>query len=374
MTVINGNVKDVGLEPLSGVMVATTVHFRTSGDIVIAPESRSFPVVAGVVSADLVPGPTRLTVQVGSHARDSFDVVVPDVGPVTLASLVDEVFEWTPEQVSEFVRLRDETVVAAGEAAQSALDAETAANSFGLTASSTTGAAGSQASVTVSGSGPAYSLAFTVPRGDKGATGVKGDKGDKGDTGPKGDTGAASTVPGPNGDTGPVSTVPGPKGDKGDAGPKGDKGDTGNAAYSAMSQAEAEAGTASTSRVMTAAVLKSAVLKHSPPTTAASLTGALTSAVEAGPSTVIADLNFPGGPGVTTDTLAAWIASIYGMSYFAGNSLGSKADVTHTHTPDEVGAVANAGGASDLWVGTEAQYNALSNSTKNAVGFIAHIY
>lgn len=60
-------------------------------------------------------------------------------------------------------------------AASSAEDAELWATSFGLTATSTTGAPGTSASVTVTGSGPEYGLALTVPRGDKGAKGDDGE-------------------------------------------------------------------------------------------------------------------------------------------------------------------------------------------------------
>ena len=75
-----------------------------------------------------------------------------------------------------------ETARSGAEDARDAADghadrAEAAADSFGLTATATTGAPGSNATVTVTGDGPAYSLAFTVPRGDK------GDKGDRGDDG-----------------------------------------------------------------------------------------------------------------------------------------------------------------------------------------------
>lgn len=49
--------------------------------------------------------------------------------------------------------------------------AEDYATSFGLSASSTTGAAGSNATVTVTGTGPSYSLNFKIPRGDKGDPG-----------------------------------------------------------------------------------------------------------------------------------------------------------------------------------------------------------
>lgn len=126
MTVITGTVEDIGMEPLSGVLVATSVEFRTSGDIIIAPESRTYPITDGVVWADLVPGPTRVTVQVGSHARDGWDVVVPGSGSVTLASLIDDVFEWTPEQISRFAQLRDEAVAAAQRAEQAAEDVDSA--------------------------------------------------------------------------------------------------------------------------------------------------------------------------------------------------------------------------------------------------------
>ena len=53
--------------------------------------------------------------------------------------------------------------------------AEDAANSFDLTVTSSTLAPGAAATVTVTGDGPAYSLAFGVPQGPK------GDKGDDGE-------------------------------------------------------------------------------------------------------------------------------------------------------------------------------------------------
>lgn len=58
----------------------------------------------------------------------------------------------------------------AGEAADAAGRAVTAVNGFGVTATATTGAPGSQAAVTVSGTAPKYSLQFQVPRGDTGAS------------------------------------------------------------------------------------------------------------------------------------------------------------------------------------------------------------
>ena len=51
--------------------------------------------------------------------------------------------------------------------------------------------AGSQASVTNTGTDTDPVLQFSIPQGAKGETGSKGDKGDKGDTGNKGDTGTS---------------------------------------------------------------------------------------------------------------------------------------------------------------------------------------
>lgn len=61
----------------------------------------------------------------------------------------------------------------------------------------TTGAAGSEAAVTNSGTASAAVLNFTIPRGAQGiqgVQGVKGDPGEKGEPGEKGDPGTAATV------------------------------------------------------------------------------------------------------------------------------------------------------------------------------------
>ena len=111
----------------------------------------------------------------------------------------------------------------------------------------TTGAAGTSASVNNSGSSTAAILDFTIPQGAKGDTGATGAKGDKGDTGATGATGATgsagaaatvavgTTTTGSAGTSASVSnsgtssaatlnfTIP-----RGDTGAKGDKGDTGS--------------------------------------------------------------------------------------------------------------------------------------------------
>lgn len=55
----------------------------------------------------------------------------------------------------------------------------------------TTGAAGTQAAVSNSGTSSAAIFNFTIPKGDTGATGSKGDKGDTGSQGPQGASGTS---------------------------------------------------------------------------------------------------------------------------------------------------------------------------------------
>lgn len=90
-----------------------------------------------------------------------------------------------------------------------------AAAGFGTpTCSTTTGNAGTNASVSVSASGPntakVFNFKFTIPRGNTGAQGAKGDTGATGPQGPKGDKGATGSQ--------------GPKGDTGATGPQGPSG------------------------------------------------------------------------------------------------------------------------------------------------------
>lgn len=96
----------------------------------------------------------------------------------------------------------------------------------------TTGAEGSDATVTNSGTSSAAVFDFTIPRGATGATGGKGDKGDQGDaatisvgTTTTGAAGTNASVAN-SGTTGAaILNFTIPRGNKGD---KGDKGDTGN--------------------------------------------------------------------------------------------------------------------------------------------------
>ena len=65
--------------------------------------------------------------------------------------------------------------VEAGRAEDEADRAQGYADSFGLTATATTGAPGTPAQVTVTGDGPAYEIGFTVPKGEQGDPGPPGE-------------------------------------------------------------------------------------------------------------------------------------------------------------------------------------------------------
>lgn len=80
----------------------------------------------------------------------------------------------------------------------------------------TTGEAGTEASVINEGDGQNVRLVFTIPKGEQGV------KGDKGETGPAGPAGAKGDK-GEQGETGPA----GAKGEQGEAGPAGPQGPAG---------------------------------------------------------------------------------------------------------------------------------------------------
>ena len=88
MTVITGTITDTSGEGINGVLWART-GWRADTGVVFAPQAVPWPITAGQVSADLAPGPARLTIDCGPSRR-SFDVTIPDEGPVMLASLIGD--------------------------------------------------------------------------------------------------------------------------------------------------------------------------------------------------------------------------------------------------------------------------------------------
>lgn len=131
MTVVSGNVTDVGLSASSGSLVVQSVEFVGLGDDVVVPSPVSFPISDGVVEADLLPGPARLTIHVGSSRKDWY-VVIPG-SPVGLGTLIESFSEYEPPVVADAIEARNaaqaSALAAAGSATAAASSASGAATS-----------------------------------------------------------------------------------------------------------------------------------------------------------------------------------------------------------------------------------------------------
>ena len=96
-----------------------------------------------------------------------------------------------------------------------------------------------------------------------------------------------------------------------------------NTTYTTMTQAEATAGTITTGRVISSKVLKDTIIQHSPPVTAASLTGALTYQVDTSAAMVTVDLTALGGSSIDLSLTEA-ISSIYAEAAQASADVDTK--------------------------------------------------
>jgi hypothetical protein len=95
-----------------------------------------------------------------------------------------------------------------------------------LTVGTVTKSSDDTAVVTITGTAPAQTIDFVLPRGLQGIQGIQGTTGATGATGATGPTGPQGDK-GDKGDTGNTGAT-GSQGIQGETGPKGDKGDTGN--------------------------------------------------------------------------------------------------------------------------------------------------
>lgn len=257
----------------------------------------------------------------------------------------------------------------ASAATDAAAVAEQYALDFDLDVAATTGEPGSLATVEVSGTGPAYQITFSIPRGEKGA------KGDDGEVSQAAlDAAVASLV-----DNAPEAL------------------DTLHELAAALGNDPNFATTTATEigkRVLidgapaeynTLGKLVTALQNHElgGSTDASLLTGALTDQVEAADARVSGEMwltwEQKNGPFSASLAEVAEYAlhSKYmvdlGLPAWLNAVIGEKADVGHTHTPGSLGAVAASGAAATLWAGSQSEYDALPEATRNAVGFVAVI-
>ena len=122
MTLITGQVADVGMNNASGVFYARATEFRGDGTTVVSPSPATFTITGGVVSAEVEPGPTIITLHVGPVRKDWF-VNVPETD-VGLGDLIATYTTYEPAVVSAAIAARDAAIEAESEAKQAAIDAE----------------------------------------------------------------------------------------------------------------------------------------------------------------------------------------------------------------------------------------------------------
>ena len=182
MTNISGFVTDVGMVGSHGRLIVQAVEFYGDGEEVVVPSPVSFPIAAGVVSANVSPGAARLTIHVGSSRRDWF-VNVPE-SDIGLGDLIETFTEYEPPVVSAAIaardaaeRARDEAVAAAGDvdsAIAGAAGAVVAAvESDRVAAESAAGAAASSASAAGVSAGDASAAAGAAARSASDADGAR---------------------------------------------------------------------------------------------------------------------------------------------------------------------------------------------------------
>ena len=242
---------------------------------------------------------------------------------------------------------------AAGHASAAEADADRAqqyAEAFDLTTTTTTGAPGTPAQVTVTGDGPAYGLSFTVPQGEQG------------EQGPPGEVSQAML------DAAVASLV--------DGAPEAL--DTLQELADALGNDPNFATTVSTEIGKRALIdgapeayntlgkLVAALQNHElgGSTDASLLTGALTDQVDASAAMATVDLSSIGGPASMPGDMSTWLTSLYVAISHATDGLSTKADADHTHTADDIGAEPAA------WTGTQAQYDALGSYDPNVTYYV----
>ena len=136
MTLITGQVSDVGMNDASGVLYARAAEFRGDGQVVVTTAPATFAVTDGEVSAEVAPGPTIITLNVGPTRKDWF-VNVPESN-VGLGDLIATYMEYKPAVVSAAIAARD----AARDAAVRAESAQDAAEGSASDAAGSVSAAG----------------------------------------------------------------------------------------------------------------------------------------------------------------------------------------------------------------------------------------
>ncbi|RSZ61546.1 hypothetical protein EAH68_12860 [Corynebacterium hylobatis] len=255
-------------------------------------------------SLDMPPGPIRVELQ-GSEAHGQhWDVTLPDEDVVELSALIEANFDWTP------------AVVSRAEAA--ARRAEGARNDIVQVVESTEWV-GDRLTVLGKESPP--------------LKGPRGEQGEKGEPGQDGQVTFESLTPEQ------VEQIKGPRGEqgeKGDPGPPGDQGPPGDVSVDHLNHAlTAKADVEHTHPTSQVAGLDDALAgihdlvegRTTPTTVAGMINLAVDALIDGAPEALDTLFEIAAYLGTHDDELAALVTALAG-----------KADKTHSHTPQQVGA------------------------------------
>ena len=124
MAIITGSLASVNSVPTEGTVLVRALTLRPGSTFAVTGEPKVAVIKAGrFVIEDVEPGPVQLTIQ-GNGVTHDVRVDVPDEEEVDFLDLLDDVYDWEPEQISA-VKL------AAREARKAADEARAIAEYFG---------------------------------------------------------------------------------------------------------------------------------------------------------------------------------------------------------------------------------------------------
>lgn len=116
MATINGSLASVNSVPTEGTVLLRALKLRPGSTFAVTGEPKVAEIKGGRFTIENVePGPVQLTIQ-GNGVTHDVRVDVPDEAKVDFLKLLDNVYEWEPEQVSAVKRAAREARKAADEA------------------------------------------------------------------------------------------------------------------------------------------------------------------------------------------------------------------------------------------------------------------
>src|SRR5699024_158539 len=116
MAIITGSLESVNSVPTEGTVLVRALDLRPGSAFAVTGEPRVALIKAGrFVIEDVEPGPVQLSIQ-GNGVTHDIRVDVPDEDEVDFLDLLEDVYDWEPEQISAVKLAAREARKAADEA------------------------------------------------------------------------------------------------------------------------------------------------------------------------------------------------------------------------------------------------------------------